>query len=122
MAPGILETNGWQALVNRASIQSNGGPGILGRLHATLDVEGSTFTSNAGAIVCDQSTALETDLPHAVLGPANACKVSSRGNHQPHTSASMNLGLPDWQSLKAHSIKLNRMITSHHTNVSRVVK
>jgi hypothetical protein len=65
MAPGILETNGWQALVNRASIQSNGGPGILGRLHATLDVEGSTFTSNAGAIVCDQSTALETDLPHS---------------------------------------------------------
>jgi hypothetical protein len=120
---GIQVTNGSQALVNTASIQNNGGPGILGLMHATLDVEGSTFSSNAGgAIVCDQSTALETDLSHAVLGPANACKVSAPGNHRPHTSASVNLGLPDWQGIKAHSIKLNRMITSHHKNVSPVVK
>jgi hypothetical protein len=118
---GIQVTNGSQALVSTASIQNNGGPGILGLLHATLDVEGSTFSSNAGgAIACDQSTALETDLPHSVLGSANACTVSSPGNHQPHGSGNMNLGLPDWRSIKARSVKLNGMITSHHKNVSLV--
>lgn len=120
---GIQVENGSQVLVSTASIQNNGGPGILGLMHATLDVEGSTFSSNAsGAIVCDQSTALETDLPHSVLGSANACTVSSPGNHQPHASANMNLSLSGWQSSKARSIKLNRMITSHHTNVSQLVK
>jgi hypothetical protein len=120
---GIKVTSGSQALVSTASIQNNGGPGILGLLHATLDVEKSTFSSNAGgAIVCDQSTVLETDLPHSVLGSANACTVSSPGNHQPHGPGNMNLGMPDWLSIKARSIKLNRMITSHHTNVSPSVK
>ena len=120
---GIQVKSGSQALVSTASIQNNGGPGIIGLLHATLDVEGSTFSSNAGgAIVCDPSTALETDLPHSVLGSANACTVSSSGNHQPHGSANMNLGLPDWQNIKARSIKLNRMITSHHANVPPLVK
>lgn len=118
---GIQVTNGSQALVRTASIQNNGGPGILGLMHATLDVEGSTFSSNAGgAIACDQSTALETDLPQSVLGSANACTVSSPGNHQWHESGNMNLGLPDWQSIKARSVKLNGMITSHRKNVSLV--
>jgi len=120
---GIRVTNGSQALVSTASIQNNGGPGILGLLHATLDVEASTLSSNAGgAIVCDQSTAIETDLPHSALGSASACTVSSPGNQQARGSANMNLGLPNWQGIKVHSIALNRVITSHHTNVSPPVK
>jgi hypothetical protein len=120
---GIVVEQGSQALVSDVTIQNNGGPGILGLLHATLDVEGSTFSSNAGgAIVCDQSTALETDLAHSALGSANACTVAPPGNHQPHGVGDMSLGLPDWQRIKAGSIKLNSMIVSHHLNATTLAK
>jgi hypothetical protein len=111
---GIVVEQGSQALVSEASIQNNGGPGILGLLHATLDVEGSTFSSNAdGAIVCDQSTALATDLAHSALGSANACTVAPPGNHS-HAVGNMSLALPDWQGVKARSIRLSQMIAQHH--------
>jgi hypothetical protein len=112
---GIVVEQGSQALVSDAAIQSNGGPGILALLHATLDVEGSSFSSNAGgAIVCDQSTALETDLGHHVLGSANACTVAPPRSHHPHGIGDMSLSLPNWQRIKARSIKLNHTIVMHH--------
>ena len=112
---GIQVEQGSQAYVSDATIQDNGGPGILGLLHATLDVESSTFSSNAdGAIRCDESTALETDLSRSVLGEANNCKVSSYpGEHLHRGSIDLSRSLPDWQSMKARSIRLNRMSTSH---------
>jgi hypothetical protein len=115
---------GSKAYVSDATIQNSGGPGILGLAHATLDVEGSTFSSNAaGAIVCDDSASLQTDLAPAVLGQANRCMISSNPGENVHNASSdLNLSLPDWQSIKARSIKLNRMISSHHTNVSPLVK
>lgn len=120
---GIVVEQGSQALVSDAMIENNGGPGILGLLHATLDVEGSTFSSNAGgAIACDQSTALETDLAHSVLGSANACTVAPPGSHHPNGVSAMSLGLPDWQSIKARSIKLNSVIVSHHQNATALAK
>jgi hypothetical protein len=120
---GIVVEQGSQALVSDATIQNNGGPGILGLLHATLDVEGSTFSSNAGgAIVCDQSTALETDLAHSALGSANACTVAPPGGHHPLGVGDMRLGLPDWQGIKARSIKLNGMIVSRHLNATPLAK
>jgi hypothetical protein len=115
---GILVEQGSQAFVSEAAIQNNGGPGILGLLHATLDVEGSTFSSNTGgAIVCDQSTALATDLAHSALGSANACVVAPPGNHA-HGVGNMSLGLPNWQLVKTRSIKLNSMIVSHRLNAT----
>jgi hypothetical protein len=120
---GIVVEQGSQALVSEATIQNNGGPGILGLLHATLDVEGSTFSSNAGgAIVCDQSTALETDLAHSALASANACTVAPPGGNHPHGVADMSLGLPDWQSIKGRSIKLNSIIVSHHLKAIPLAK
>jgi hypothetical protein len=120
---GIVVEQGSQALVSEAMIQNNGGPGILGLLHATLDVEGSTFSSNAGgAIMCDQSTALETDLAHSALGSANACTVAPPRSHHPHGAGDMSPGLPDWQRVKARSIKLNRIIVSHHLNATPLAK
>jgi hypothetical protein len=112
---GILVEQGSEAYVRDATIQDNGGPGILGLTHATLDVEGSTLSSNAdGAIVCDESTALETDLTRSVLGTANRCKVSSTpGDYPRHGSVDLSLSLPDWQSMKNRSINLSRMIISH---------
>jgi len=111
---GIEAEQGSQAYVSDATIQDNGGPGILGLTHATLDVEGSTFSSNsAGAIVCDQSTALETDLPHSSLKAANACTVSAPGNHHGHGSGDMRLSLPDWRSSKARAKKLSQMRIPH---------
>ena len=119
---GIVVEQGSQALVSGATIQNNGGPGILGLVHATLDVESSTFSSNAGgAIVCDQSTALATDLPHSALGSANACTVAPPGNHG-HGVGNMSLGMPNWQFAKARSIKLNSMILSHHLNATTLAK
>jgi hypothetical protein len=119
---GIVVEQGSQALVSEAAIQNNGGPGILGLLHATLDVEGSTFSSNAGgAIVCDQSTALATDLAHSALGSANACTVAPPGNHA-HGVGDMSLALPDWQLVKARSINLNSMILSHRLNATPLAK
>jgi len=86
-------------------------------------VEGSTFTSNAGgAIVCDASTVLETDLPHSVLGSANACAISAPGGQPPHGSDKLGLSLPDWQRVKARSIKLNSMIVLHHLNTTPLAK
>jgi hypothetical protein len=112
---GIVVEQGSQALVSDATIQNNGGPGILGLLHATLDVEGSSFSSNAGgAIVCDQSTALETDLAHSMLGSANACTVAPPRSHHPHSIGDMSMNLPNWQRIKARSIKLNHSIVTHH--------
>jgi hypothetical protein len=120
---GIVVDNGSQASVIGVSIQNNGGPGILGRMHATLDVEGSTFAANAaGAIVCDASTALETDLAHSVLGSANACRVSAPGNHHEHGPGNMNLGIPDWRKMKARSMKIGQMHSSHSRNVSPLSK
>jgi hypothetical protein len=120
---GIVVDNGSQASVNGASIGNNGGPGILGLIHATLDVEGSTFTSNtAGAIVCDQSTALETDLPHSVLKSANACLVSEPGMHHGHDSNAANLSLPDWRSIKARAMKLYAMNARHHPSPAPLAK
>ena len=112
---GIRVEQGSQAYVSEATIQDNGGPGILGLVHATLDVEGSTFSSNAdGAILCDQSTALETDLAHSVLGEGNRCQVSSNAReHTRHGSIDLSHSLPNWQSMKARSIQLNRMSASH---------
>jgi hypothetical protein len=108
---GIQVEQGSQAFVSNAAIQNNGGPGILALLHATLDVEGSTFSSNAaGAIVCDGSVALQTDLPHSVLGSANACRVSSDPG-KGHQSSSQSANLPDWRGIKARSLKLNQL---HH--------
>jgi hypothetical protein len=112
---GILVEQGSQAHVSDATIQNNGGPGVLGLLHATLDVEGSTFTSNAGgAIVCDGSTALETDLPHSVLGSANACTVSIPRNQHPQRAGNLVLSLPDWRGVRARSIGLSQVIAQHH--------
>jgi Right handed beta helix region len=114
---GILVEQGSQAYVSNATIKNNGGPGVLGLTHATLDIEGSNFSSNAGgAVACDKSSVLETDLPHSVLGSSNSCTVSTPGKVQAHGELSMNV--PDWQRIKAHSIKLNRMITSHHQPMS----
>jgi hypothetical protein len=112
---GIQVEQGSQAFVSDATIKDNGGPGILGLVHATLDVEGSTFNSNTGgAIVCDKTTALETDLPHSVLGPASACEVSLPGNDIEHGASNMNLSLPDWRSIKARSIRISRMGSTRH--------
>ena len=121
---GIQVEQGSQAYISDATIQSNGGPGILALVHATLDVEGSTFSANTGgAILCDQSTALETDLAPSVLGAANRCQVSSDpGQHLHEASVGLSLSLPDWQSLKARSIKLNRMSTSHQSALTPIAK
>jgi hypothetical protein len=120
---GIQVEQGSQAYVSNTAIQNNGGPGILALLHATLDVEGSTFSSNAsGAIVCDASVALQTDLPHSVLGSANACKVSSDpgGGHQSSSLSSVNL--PDWKNMKARSLKVSQLGTLHHPAATPVSK
>jgi hypothetical protein len=120
---GIVVDNGSQIYLNGASIQNSGGPGILGRMHATLDVEGSTFTANAaGAIVCDSSTALETDLARSVLGSANACRVSAPDNHHQHGPGSMNQGIPDWRRMKARSMKIGQMHSSRPPNASPAPK
>jgi hypothetical protein len=112
---GILVEQGSQAFVSNAAIQNNGGPGILGVAHATLDVEAATFSGNGGgAIVCDSSTALQTDLPHSALGSANACVVSSgAGNHHPNGSSAVNVSLPDWQSMKVRAMKVNQLGILH---------
>ncbi|UWZ86512.1 right-handed parallel beta-helix repeat-containing protein [Occallatibacter riparius] len=109
---GILVEQGSQLYLTDAIIRNNGGPGVLGLTHATLDIEGSNFSSNAGgAVACDKSSVLETDLPHPVLGSANSCTVSTPGKLHAHGAFSMNV--PDWKGMKAHSLKVNRMITSH---------
>jgi hypothetical protein len=115
---GIVVDDGSQAYVSTATIQDNGGPGILGMVHATLDVEDSTFASNTGgAVVCDPSTVLETDLPHSVLGSANACEMSPLGNHMEHSTTNLILSLPDWRSIKARSIRLSKMRLAHPLRV-----
>ncbi len=121
---GIFVDNGSQAYVSTAKIQDNGGPGILGLVHATLDVEGSTFSSNAGgAIVCDGSTALQTDLSSSMLGEANACKVSSDApSAQLRRSNNLNLNLPDWRSAKARAMKLCQMSARHHLATAPLTK
>ena len=113
---GILVDNGSQVLVSAATVQNNGGPGILALLHATLDVEGSTFSSNAGgAIACDGSAALQTDLPRSVLGSANACKFTSDPGRGHGAANAANTSLPDWRAMKARSLKLSQLRKAHHT-------
>jgi hypothetical protein len=121
---GIVVDNGSQAFVSAASIQNNGGPGILGRVHATVDVEGSTFSSNAGgAIVCDGSTALQTDLSGADLGEANRCKVSSGpGGHYRRGASGLALSLPDWQSIKTRSMKVYQISAQHQPAAALITK
>ena len=110
---GILVEQGSQLYLDDAIVRNNGGPGVLGLTHATLDIEGSNFSSNAGgSVLCDKSSVLETDLPHPMLGSANSCTVSTPSSHRAHGAFATLV--PDWRSTKAHSIKVNRMITSHH--------
>jgi hypothetical protein len=105
---GIRVDSNSQVYLRSAVITRNGGPGVLGLVGSTLDVAGSTFSANAGgAIACDSSANLTTDLPSSVLGPANSCKVSHGFRNHGHDGA--NFHVPDWRGAKAHGVKMHAM-------------
>jgi Right handed beta helix region len=109
---GIRVEGGSQVYMRNATVVGNGGPGVLGLVNSSLDIAESSFSSNAaGAVVCDGSAALVTDLPSGTLGAANSCKVhtSSGGRH----GNSANFPVPDWRRQKAAADKMDAMASSH---------
>jgi hypothetical protein len=105
---GIRLAANSQAYVRDATISGSGGPGILELVNSSLDVAGTTFASNAhGAIACDGSTVLVSDLPPSALGSANSCKVGGPSSHHNQTAS---FTMPNWKQQKALSDKIHAMV------------
>lgn len=107
---GIRIDQNSQAYVRGAEITQNGGPGILDLVNSTVDVAGSTFSSNAGGpVVCDGTAFVVSDLPTAALGPTNSCKAAGASGARRRFAAPQ-FNVPDWKEQKALSEKLRAMI------------
>jgi hypothetical protein len=109
---GIRVDGNSQAYVHDTTISQNGGPGILAVINSSVDLGGSTFVSNAGgAVACDGSAVLKSDLTPAVLGPANACRAGSGPGFQRHPSTHIpQLNQQQW---KAYVNKMHAMMAAH---------
>jgi Right handed beta helix region len=105
---GIRLEGNSQGQIRGAGISQSGGPGILNLVNSSVDVGGSTFSSNAGgAIACDGSAVLVSDLPPSALGPANACRVGGQSSHNRDHFA---FTIPDWKRQKASSDRMHAMV------------
>jgi len=109
---GIRLDGNSQAYVRDAVITQSGGPGILEQINSSLDLAGSTLTANAGgAIACDGSAVLVSDLPASALGSANSCKVGvPSSNHNGNSS----FNVPNWKQQKALSDKIHATVAKVH--------
>lgn len=109
---GIRLDGNSQAYVRDAVITQSGGPGILELINSSLDLAGSTLTSNAGGpVACDGSAVLVSDLPPSALGPANSCKVGGSSSHHNDNS---HFNVPNWKQQKALSDKIHAAVAKVH--------
>lgn len=82
-------------------------------VNSSVDLVGNNFASNAGgAVACDGSSVLKSDLTPAALGPANACRVAPIPGFQRHVSTQApQLNQQQW---KAYISKMHAMMAAHH--------
>jgi hypothetical protein len=109
---GIRVDGNSQAYVHDTTIAQNGGPGIFAVVNSSVDAGNDSIVSNAGgAVGCDGTSVLKSDLTPAVLGPANACRAGSGPGFQRH--GSMHLPQFDQQQWKAYVNKMHAMMAAH---------
>jgi len=110
---GIRIDGNSEAYVRGAAITQNGGPGILELGNSSLDVAGSTFTSNAsGAVVCDGSSFITGELTASVLGSASSCKIPAATGAQHKLNSKLNV--PNWRQQKAYADKIQSAVAKRH--------
>jgi hypothetical protein len=110
---GLRVEGNSQAYVRGITFSQNGGPGILGLVNSSVDLGSSAFSSNAGgAVLCDGSAVLKSDLPSSTLGTANACRVAPVTGIQRRSAVSPPASnLPQW---KAYINKMHTFMEGHH--------
>jgi hypothetical protein len=110
---GLRVDGNSQAYVRGATFSGNGGPGILELVNSSVDIGSSTFFSNAGgAVVCDGSAVLKSDLPSSTLGTSNMCRVApGTGIQRRSAVAPPASNLPQW---KAYVNKMHAFMAAHH--------
>lgn len=110
---GIRLDIGSQAYIEQTTITQSSGPGILNLANSTLEVLGSTFTSNAGGpIRCDSTSVTLTDLPSSVLGAASACKTAPPSGALHGRSPKPSTA--NWKNEKAFVEKMQKMVAGLH--------
>jgi len=110
---GLRVDGNSQAYVRGITFSQNGGPGILELVNSSVDLGSSTFSFNAGgAVVCDGSAVLKSDLPASALGTANTCRVAPvMGIQRRSAVAPPSSNLPQW---KTYVNKMHAFMAAHH--------
>jgi hypothetical protein len=93
-----------------AAITQNGGPGMLALVNSSLDVAGSTFSSNVGGtVVCDGSSFITGDL---TSGSISSCKVPAASGLQHKLNSEVDV--PNWRQQKAYADRIHRLTSRLH--------
>jgi hypothetical protein len=110
---GLRVDGNSQAYVRGASFSGNGGPGILALVNSSIDLGSSNFTSNlGGAVVCDGSAVMISDVAPSTLGSGNACRIPPANGIQRHFSAGP--PRPNQAQWKAYINKMHAFMATHH--------
>ena len=110
---GLRVDGNSQAYVRGTTFSGNGGPGILALVNSSVDLGTSMFSSNAGgAVVCDGSAVLKSDVSPAALASGNSCRIAPANGIQRRSS----LGPPPSNSpqWKAYINRIHTFMAAHH--------
>lgn len=110
---GVRVDGNSEAYIRGGKISQNGGPGILALVNSSIDLSGTTLTSNlGGSIVCDSSAWLVSDFPGPAtkFGPGPPCNVPN--SFRPRMRALSAPQLPDISRFKAQLAIYKRLISS----------
>jgi hypothetical protein len=110
---GVRVDGNSEAYIRGGQISQNGGPGILALVNSSIDISGTTLTSNLGGpVVCDSSAWMASDMPvpSTPLGPALPCKVPNTFGPRIHPFPAP--PIPDTSRIKAEEAKYQQLISS----------
>ena len=70
LSAGIRVDGNSETLLRGVTISQNNGPGILALTNSSVDFAGNTFSGNSGAITCDSTSSMVSDLAANARTPA----------------------------------------------------
>jgi Right handed beta helix region len=110
---GLRVDGNSQAYVRGATFSGNGGPGILALVNSSVDLGSSSFAGNlGGAVVCDGSAVLKSDVAPATLASGNSCRIALANGIQHHDPGGPLLS--NQTQWKTYIVKMHAYMATHH--------